>query len=106
MTKARTTSRILDEVHETARDFHAAAFIDARRMREFDALCLAPVADWPAERIRELRSRHRLSQVVFAGVLNTSASTVRQWEIGAKRPSGPSLKLLDLIDRKGLEVLL
>lgn len=106
MTKARTTSRILEEVHETARDLHEAGFIDARRMREFDALCLGPVAEWSAARIRALRSRHRLSQVVFASVLNTSASTVRQWEIGAKRPSGPSLKLLDLIDRKGLEVLL
>lgn len=106
MTRAPSTSRILDEVHETAQDFHAAGFIDARRMRTFDALCLGPIAEWPPERIRELRSRHQLSQVVFASVLNTSASTVRQWEIGAKRPSGPSLKLLDLIDRKGLEVLL
>jgi putative transcriptional regulator len=31
---------------------------------------------------------------------------VRQWEIGQKRPSGPSLKLLDLLDRKGLEALI
>ena len=68
MTKAQTTSRILEEVHETARDFHAAGFIDARRVREFDALCLGPVAEWPADRIRALRSRHRLSQVVFANV--------------------------------------
>ena len=33
-------------------------------------------------------------------------STVRQWEIGDKQPSGPSLKLLSLLDRKGLEVLI
>ncbi len=39
-------------------------------------------------------------------MLNTSPSTVRQWEIGEKQPSGPSLKLLNLIDRKGLEALL
>jgi len=39
-------------------------------------------------------------------VLNTSLSTIRQWEIGEKRPSGPSLKLLDLLDRKGLETLI
>jgi putative transcriptional regulator len=31
---------------------------------------------------------------------------VRQWEIGDKHPSGPSLKLLSLLDRKGLEVLI
>jgi putative transcriptional regulator len=43
---------------------------------------------------------------VLASILNTSLSTVRQWEIGRKRPSGPSLKLLDLLDRKGLEALI
>jgi putative transcriptional regulator len=33
-------------------------------------------------------------------------STVQKWEIGEKKPSGPSLKLLSLIDRKGLEAVL
>jgi len=57
-------------------------------------------------KIRALRDRHQLSQAVLAAVLNTSLSTVRQWEIGEKRPSGPSLKLLDLLDRKGLDALM
>ena len=57
-------------------------------------------------RIRELRDRHRVSQAAFAAILNTSLSTVRQWEIGEKRPSGPSVKLLNLLDRKGLQTLL
>ncbi len=42
----------------------------------------------------------------MASVLNTSVSTVRKWEQGDKQPSGPSLKLLDLLDRKGLEAVL
>jgi putative transcriptional regulator len=46
-----------------------------------------------------------MSQAVFAAVLNTSVSTVQKWEIGAKRPSGPSLKLLDVIQRKGIEAV-
>jgi len=36
-------------------------------------------------------------------VLNTSISTVRQWEIGERHPSGPSRKLLDILERKGLD---
>ena len=32
-------------------------------------------------------------------------STVQKWEIGAKRPSGPSLKLLNVIHTKGVDVL-
>jgi len=75
-------------------------------MREYDALCLGPIPRYSRKKIRALRQRHRISQAVLATVLNTSLSTVRQWEIGAKRPSGPSLKLLDLLDRKGLEALI
>jgi len=99
-------NRILEAVHETARDLEAVGFIDKRRMREYDALCLAPVPSYPSDQIRALRDRYQLSQAVLAAVLNTSLSTVRQWEIGAKHPSGPSLKLLNLLDRKGLEALI
>jgi len=105
-TRANAGSRILDAVHETARDLHAASFIDMRTMQSYDALCLEPVPTYSSAKIRALRARHKLSQAVLATVLNTSLSTVRQWEIGAKQPSGPSLKLLNLLDRKGLEVLI
>lgn len=104
--KTAGKSRILTAVHETASDLHKAGFIDLRRMREYDALCLAPVPDYSSKKIRALRTRHKLSQAVLAAVLNTSLSTVRQWEIGDKHPSGPSLKLLNLLDRKGLEALI
>jgi len=93
-------------VHETARDLHDAGFIDLRTMQSYDALCLEPVPKYSSAKIRALRARHKLSQAVFAAVLNTSLSTVRQWEIGDKQPSGPSLKLLNLLDKKGLEVLI
>jgi len=105
-TKKKTTSRILNTVHETARDFHASGFIDMKRMRQYDALCLDPIPEFTSNKIRALRSRNKLSQAVFASVLNTSLSTVRQWEGGKKHPSGPSLKLLSLLDRKGLDVLM
>ncbi|GAB6040454.1 helix-turn-helix domain-containing protein [Endothiovibrio diazotrophicus] len=102
---AKFGSGILEAVHEGARDLHANGFIDKRRMREYDLLCLEPIPDFPGDKIRALRERHQLSQAVLATLLNTSLSTVRQWEIGRKHPSGPSRKLLDLLDRKGLEGL-
>ena len=104
-TKTKTRSKILNAVHETARDLRSAGFIDLRRMREYDALCLAPVPEYSSAKIRALRDRYKLSQAVLASVLNTSLSTVRQWEIGDKHPSGPSAKLLYLLDRKGIEGL-
>lgn len=104
--KNKPKSRILEAVHETAGDLHRLGFIDKRKMREYDALCLAPIPDYTGEKIKAIRKRYHLSQAVLASVLNTSLSTVRQWEIGEKHPSGPSLKLLDLLERKGLEVLI
>mgnify|MGYP002635381141 CR=1 FL=1 len=105
--KGKPKSRILEAVHETASDLHRLGFIDKRNMHELDALCLTiEVPEYDAEKIRAIRERYRLSQAVLASILNTSLSTVRQWEIGKKHPSGPSQKLLNLLDRKGLETLI
>jgi putative transcriptional regulator len=47
-----------------------------------------------------------MSQSVFAKVLNVTTSLVSQWERGEKKPSGPSLKLLSLARRKGIDAIL
>ena len=104
--KTKARSPIFEAVHETAVDLHRLGFINKRNMHKFDALCLAPVPDYSSEKIRALRDHLQLSQAVLAAVLNTSLSTVRKWEGGEKHPSGPSLKLLSLLDRKGLEAVL
>ena len=104
--KRKTKSPIFDAVHETASALHRLGFIDKRKMRKFDVLCLAPIPDYDSKKIRELREHLQLSQAVLASILNTSLSTVCKWEIGEKHPSGPSLKLLDLLERKGLEAVL
>lgn len=106
MTKRKSKSPILEAVHETAADLHRLGFIDKRKMQAYDTLCLSPVPEYDAARIRELRESLRLSQSVLASVLNTSVSTVRKWELGDKKPSRPSSKLLDLLERKGLEAVL
>ena len=105
-TTTKAKSRILEAVHEGARDLHRLGFIDKRKLQKYDALCLTPVQGYDAAKVKALRERLHLSQTVLASVLNTSASTVRKWELGDKRPSGPSQKLLDIIERKGLEAVL
>ena len=105
-TKSKAKSPIFEAVHETASDLHRLGFIDKRKMVKFDLLCLEPIAPYDSEQIRALRERLQLSQSVLAAVLNTSLSTVRKWEVADKHPSGPSLKLLNLLERKGLEAVL
>jgi len=96
---------ILETIHETADGLHRAGVMDTKTMREFDALCLPPVKEYTATQIKRIRLHNKASQAVFAAYLNTSPSTVQKWERGNKKPNGPSLKLLNLVDRKGLEAL-
>lgn len=84
--KIKAQNPILDAVHDTAADLHRFGFIDKRKMQKYEALCLEPVPEYDAEKIRALRARFHLSQAVLAAALNTSASTVRKWEVGDKRP--------------------
>ena len=102
---ATKTSRILDEVHEAARELQDAGAMDTLTMRRFDALCLPPVRRYTAADIRRIRQTANVSQAVFAAVLNVGKATVAAWERGGKEPSGAALKLLDLVERKGLSAL-
>ncbi len=46
--------------------------------------------------IISLREKLKLSQQVFANLLNASVKTIQAWEQGRKKPSGPSLRLLQI----------
>lgn len=96
---------ILKVVHDGAKDLHKAGLMNDLTMREFDALCLPPIREYSAAQIKRLRKKYKASQAVFAAYLNTSTSTVQKWEQGQKKPNGPSLKLLNLVEKKGLEAL-
>ena len=86
--KTKVKSLIFDAVHDTASDLHRLGFIDQRKMRKYNILCLDAIPEYNSEKIRAIRDRYQLSQSVLASLLNTSLSTVRQWEIGDKHPSG------------------
>jgi len=98
-------SKILAAVHATAKGLRAAGAIDQVTMREFDTLCVAPVAPLRPAQIKRIRETSRVSQAVFAAILNTSVSTIQKWEIGQKRPTGTALKLLHLVQKRGLEAV-
>jgi DNA-binding transcriptional regulator YiaG len=62
-----------------------------------------PIA--PAE-IRRMRQESGLSQAGFARWLVTHKRTVQRWEAGAMRPTGASLALLTLVQRRGIQILM
>ena len=76
-------------------------------MREFDAMCPPrPLRNFSAVDVKRLRQALQFSQPVFALHLHTSASTVRKWEQGQSHPTGPALKLLNVIADKGLQAII
>ena len=101
----KTKSPILEAVHDTAKGLHRAGVMDQITLREFDRLCLPPVEPLQPMQIKQIREASRVSQAVFAALLNTSLSTVQKWEIGQKRPTGTALKLLHLVQKRGLEAV-
>jgi putative transcriptional regulator len=99
------TSRILEAVHETALGLYEAGVMDQVTIREFDLLCLPKIEKLEPQRIKAIRETAQVSQAVFAALLNTSVSTVQKWEIGQKRPSGTALKLLHIVEKRGLDAI-
>ena len=90
---------------ETMEALHEVGAIDKQTMREFDEACLTPVQVLAPDEIRQIRLREHISQPVFARYLNVSKNLVSDWERGVKKPGGPALRLLTVIQKKGLEAI-
>jgi len=98
-------SKAYAAIHETMEALHEAGAIDKQTMREFDETCVTPVLPMPPERIRALREREHLSQPVFALYLNVSKNLVSDWERGVKKPGGPALRLLTVVEKNGIQAI-
>ena len=106
MTKAKSyKSEIKAAIHETASGLFEVGMIDKQTMRRFDESCLTPIHEFSAKKIKALREREEVSQTVFAHYLNVTKESISQWERGQKKPAGPSLKLLSLVEKKGLAAI-
>lgn len=105
MKSKKYRSAALSAIHETMTALHEAGAVSKQTMREFDASCLTPVQLLSAAQIKSLRLREHISQPVFAHYLNVSKNLVSDWERGVKKPGGPALRLLTVIQDKGLEAI-
>lgn len=92
-------------IHETMEALHKVGAIDKQTMRHFDEACLTRIETLNPRQIKAIRERERVSQTVFANYLNVTPNLVSKWERGEKRPSGPALKLLSLVEKHGLSAV-
>jgi putative transcriptional regulator len=99
-------STITESVYESIKDLYNIGVVDAKTMHKFDVMCLPKIHKLSPTQIKKIRLRENLSQPVFAHYLNTSPSAVKKWETGERHPTGIALRLLNLIESKGLAALL
>lgn len=100
--------RILLEMLETAGDLNRHGLLSQAELSQVRVLCEPPPV-YEARRVTGIRTdKARMSQSVFAEFLNVSKSAVQKWESPAsgKHPTGAAAKLLQIIDRNGVEALL
>ena len=97
---------IADSITSTVLDLHKSGLVDNITMKNIEQLCLPEIKEYSPEKITSIRKKFKLSQAALASIFNISPSTVRKWEQGDKKPAGASRKLLDIIERKGLEALI
>lgn len=96
-------SKALASIHETIEALHEIGAVDKQTMREFNEACLSPIVVLAPDEIKAIRVKEHISQPVFARYLNVSKNLVSDWERGIKKPGGPALRLLTVIQKKGLE---
>jgi putative transcriptional regulator len=99
-------SDILAAIHETVSDLHSADLLDESTKKEFDKICLTPIKLLKPDEIKAIRLQENISKEVFAQYLNVSPNLIRQWESGEKKPQGSALKLLSLVQKKGISLLI
>ena len=101
-----TKKRLLAEAHEMAKGLHGAGAFNIATMKEFDALCISNTHTLSPTKIKKIRRCSGVSQAVFAKIINVSVAAIKQWERGERKPSGAALKLLNLVEEKGIDAIL
>ncbi len=97
---------IAKSISSTIADLNKSGLVDDITMKNIESLCLPEIKEYTPKKIATIRRKFKLSQAALASVFNVSTSTVQKWEQGNKKPTGASKKLLDIMERKGLEALI
>ena len=92
-------SAALDEAIEDAeRD-------GAKLQREHLSIEIQPLPVYSPERIKTIRQKTGVTQRTFATYFGVSCRTVDGWETGRNHPSGPSSRLLHLLENNQCSIV-
>lgn len=87
-------------IGETVQDLMSAGIKTSFTQKELRSLGIKiPEVQMETHQIKAIREQMNLSQAVFAKLLNVSPSSIRQWEQGRRKPTGPTKVLLELLKK-------
>jgi putative transcriptional regulator len=70
------------------------------RVVEAPDITISPLRNYSKDEIRRMRLNNRLTIKTFASCMGVSRKTVESWESGANTPSGASLRLLQILEKR------
>ncbi len=103
--KQSTKQRLNETISEMANALHSVGAMDDKTFGEFRNIKFPKVPAKSARQIKSLRTKHKVSQLAMARLLNINLVTLQAWERGDRKPSGAALKLLNIVSMHGLEIL-
>jgi putative transcriptional regulator len=71
----------------------------ARGDRELATTLVPAGRAYSGQDVVEIRTRRRMSQAQFAKLLAVNVKTLQSWEQGVRKPSGPTMRLLQIFDQ-------
>lgn len=107
----KKTNRVVEAILEMADDQLRTGLMDKTEhekitIRHLGSRGLGMSMPISGEEVRIIREQAHMSQAAFARVLNLTVGYISQLERGLRKPTGPTLSLLNIIRRKGVEAIL
>ncbi len=72
--------------------------------RNVRSIEIEPVGVYTSTQVKNIREKIGLTQKLFAKYIGVSTKTVEAWEAGRNKPSGPSNRLLWLLDMEKITI--
>ncbi|NKB82786.1 MAG: helix-turn-helix domain-containing protein [Nitrospirales bacterium] len=104
-TEKKYKSEAMEAIHQTMEGLYASGLVNKKTMRKFDQSCLEAIPSYSGADIKKIREREDVSQPVFALYIGVSRNLVSDWERDIKKPRGPALRLLSIIEKNGLAAI-
>ncbi len=98
-------SNLRETINDLANDLHQAEMIDIITLRDLTEKSLPELNEYTGQEIQVLRKDQHLSQAAFAKYLNISPAMIKSLELGQRKAQGAILRLLNIVERRGLSGL-